>query len=207
MSPSRTPMANGSKFIRSRRSTIRSPPTDAANVVFDSTIRYDASFFASLDRIIQSEPWLPRDRAMIDVLRSLGIEKGKPFLTATPRLPLRRASARRTLGSKADTKPVSRHSTRTAAGRCRPYPNSSPPCGRTSMIPTNTRWMPAGSPIPSPIIGIKRLGAGQFYLISIKDKDGNAFDGGKTYRLTVPANPPVEQYWSATAYDRATHAL
>ncbi len=32
-------------------------------------------------------------------------------------------------------------------------------------------------------------------------------DGGKTYRLTVPANPPVEQYWSATVYDRATHAL
>ena len=56
-------------------------------------------------------------------------------------------------------------------------------------------------------IGIKRLGAGQFYLISIKDKDGNAFDGGKTYRLTVPANPPVEQYWSVTAYDRQTHAL
>ncbi len=39
-------------------------------------------------------------------------------------------------------------------------------------------------------IGIKRLGTGQFYLISIEDKDGNAFDGGKTYRLTVPANPP-----------------
>jgi len=53
--------------------------TDAANVVFDSTIRYDASFFTPLDRIVQSEPWLPRDRAMIDVLRSLGIEKGKPF--------------------------------------------------------------------------------------------------------------------------------
>jgi hypothetical protein len=56
-------------------------------------------------------------------------------------------------------------------------------------------------------IGLKRLGSGQFYLISIKDKDGNAFDGGKTYRLTVPANAPVEQYWSATAYDRVTHAL
>ena len=56
-------------------------------------------------------------------------------------------------------------------------------------------------------IGIKRLGAGQFYLISIRDKDGNAFDGGKTYRLTVPPNAPVEQYWSVTAYDRETHAL
>jgi hypothetical protein len=53
--------------------------TDAADVVFDSTIRYDASFFTSLDRIVQAEPWLRRDRAMIDPLRSLGIEKGKPF--------------------------------------------------------------------------------------------------------------------------------
>jgi hypothetical protein len=56
-------------------------------------------------------------------------------------------------------------------------------------------------------VGIKRLGAGQFYLISIRDTDGNAFDGAKTYRLTVPPNAPVEQYWSVTAYDRETHAL
>ncbi len=56
-------------------------------------------------------------------------------------------------------------------------------------------------------IGIKRLGAGQFYLINIKDKDGESYDGAKTYRLTVPPNAPVEQYWSVTAYDRETHAL
>ena len=54
---------------------------------------------------------------------------------------------------------------------------------------------------------LKRLGAGQFYLISIRDKDGQAFDGDKTYRLRVPPNPPVNQYWSVTAYDRHTHAL
>jgi hypothetical protein len=56
-------------------------------------------------------------------------------------------------------------------------------------------------------IGIKRLGTGQFYLISIKDKDGESYDGSKTYHLHVPANAPVEQYWSLTAYDRETHAL
>jgi hypothetical protein len=56
-------------------------------------------------------------------------------------------------------------------------------------------------------IGIKRLGTAQFYLMTIKDKDGQAFDGGSTYRLTVPPNAPVKQYWSATAYDRVTHAL
>jgi hypothetical protein len=56
-------------------------------------------------------------------------------------------------------------------------------------------------------IGLKRLGAGQFYLIGIKDRDGHAFDGGKSYKLAVPPNAPVEQYWSLTAYDRTTHAL
>jgi hypothetical protein len=53
--------------------------TDVKEVLFDSTIRYDDSFFVHLDRMVQSEPWLGRDRAMIDQLRAIGIEKGKPF--------------------------------------------------------------------------------------------------------------------------------
>src|SRR5262249_1511822 len=53
--------------------------TDVKDVLFDSTIRYDDSFFVNLDRVVQSEPWLGRDRAMIDQLRSIGIEKGRSF--------------------------------------------------------------------------------------------------------------------------------
>jgi hypothetical protein len=33
------------------------------------------------------------------------------------------------------------------------------------------------------------------------------YDGGKSYRLHVPANPPVKQYWSVTVYDRELHTL
>jgi hypothetical protein len=47
--------------------------------VFDATITYDLRFFQSLDRIVQNEPWLERDKAMIDQLKSIGIEKGKSF--------------------------------------------------------------------------------------------------------------------------------
>jgi hypothetical protein len=43
--------------------------------------------------------------------------------------------------------------------------------------------------------------------MTIKDKEGSPLDGGRTYRLHVPANAPVKQFWSATAYDRATHGL
>ena len=43
--------------------------------------------------------------------------------------------------------------------------------------------------------------------MTIKDRDRQPFHGASTYRLTVPANAPVKQYWSATVYDRATHAF
>ena len=57
-------------------------------------------------------------------------------------------------------------------------------------------------------VSLKRIGTRSVLsLASLKDEDGNPFDGAKTYRLTIPANPPVEQYWSVTAYDRVTHAL
>ena len=58
------------------------PPTvfvDAIDVVFDSTIPYDLRFFQTLDRFVQREPWLERDKVMIDQLKTIGIEKGKPF--------------------------------------------------------------------------------------------------------------------------------
>jgi hypothetical protein len=53
----------------------------------------------------------------------------------------------------------------------------------------------------------KRPAAGSYYLMTTRDSDGRPFNGGATYRLTVPPGAPVRQYWSATAYDRETHAL
>jgi len=52
---------------------------DVVDIVYDSTITYDLRFFESLNRIVQVEPWLERDKVMIDQLKSIGIEKGKPF--------------------------------------------------------------------------------------------------------------------------------
>src|SRR5215468_8329611 len=52
---------------------------DVYDKVYDATIPYDAGFFESLHRFVQVEPWLTRDKAMIDMLKTIGIEKGKPF--------------------------------------------------------------------------------------------------------------------------------
>ena len=182
-----------------RRTSCSTPPSATTH-----------SFFQNLDRVVQNEPWLERDRAMIDQLRTLGIEKGKPF---NPERRRRRGSMPRRSEAKAyarggDTTPACRRSIRGAAGRCRGTADlvKAAQSGYADPDALSDRQR-AAWPTPTPSSASSGWVPAQFYLIAIKDKDGQAFDGGKTYRLTVPANAPVEQYWSVTAYDRETHAL
>jgi len=181
---------------------------DAADTVFDSTIPYDARFFRSLDRIVQSEPWLDRDRAMIDTLKTLGIEKGKPF---TPSADMESALTQgaRQAHDWIETKYESLYPPYAGAGNWFSPGLPDVVLGQADDYPTPDQYPVDGRGVTYSFgfIGIKHLGGGQFYLISIKDKDGKAFDGGDTYRLTVPANAPVSQYWSATVYDRETHTF
>jgi hypothetical protein len=44
-------------------------------------------------------------------------------------------------------------------------------------------------------------------LLTGNDKDGKPLDGKTSYRLRVPANVPVTQYWSMTVYNRDTHTF
>jgi hypothetical protein len=182
--------------------------TDAKDVEYDSTIRYDLSFFRSLNRVVQSEPWIERDRAMIDQLRSIGIEKGKPFAPNAATQAILTAAigeAKLLLEQRYDAgfPPFWEGSRWTLPALPEAIDGQGTTYARHDSYAIDAR----GVAYTYAYIAIKRLGAGQFYLISIKDEDGEAFDGGKTYRLTVPPNAPVEQYWSATAYDRVTHAL
>jgi hypothetical protein len=53
----------------------------------------------------------------------------------------------------------------------------------------------------------KHVGQAQYYLLTGKDHAGQPLEGRTSYRLRVPANAPVTQYWSMTVYDRETHAF
>jgi hypothetical protein len=189
-----------------------SPPAtvfiDVKDAAFDSTIRYDLSFFNLLDQIVEREPWIDRDRAMIDQLRSIGIEKGKPFNPddATKNaLKQGIADARAWLGAKYDAgfPPFFAGTHWTLPGLSEAIQAQATNYADPASYAVDAR----GLAYTYAYIGVKRLGVGQFYLLNIKDKDGKSYDGGKTYRLHVPPNVPIEQYWSVTAYDRETHAL
>ncbi len=149
---------------------------DAIDVVFDSSIPYDVRFFESLDRMVQSEPWLERDRAMIGQLKSIGIEKGKPFKPdAKTRRILTAAAieAQALLEVRSDTNSPSFYE--------------------------GEQWTNLKAFMPRP------AATDQFYLVSIRDNEGRPLNGGGSYRLHVPENAPVKQSWSATGYDRLTH--
>ncbi len=171
-------VAYGKKIKVYPLSQAAAPPatvfTDAADVLFDSTIRYDGSFFVSLNRIVQSEPWLGRDRVMIDVLKSLGIEKGKPFnpddrTKAALEAGIREAQAWLEARYDAGLPPFYE------GGRWMfpAFPEMMEAVKVDFADPDNYPVDARGLTYSYAFIGIKRLGAGQFYLISIKDKDGD----------------------------------
>ncbi len=54
---------------------------------------------------------------------------------------------------------------------------------------------------------VKKAGPGAQYVQAFKDKDGNRFEGGKTYRLRVPANVPVSAFSSQTLYETETRSM
>jgi hypothetical protein len=182
---------------------------DAIDVVFDCTIPYDLRFFQSLDHMVQTEPWLTRDKVMIDHLKTIGIEKGKAFNPDTAAQEvlndaILEARAWMQVRYEDVFRPPFYEGTHWA------LPASSELVQEIGKNFTGSDSYPVdsrGLAYSYAFFSAKHLGQGQFYLMTIKDNAGQPFDGKATYRLRVPAHAPVKQYWSATAYDRATHAL
>jgi Protein of unknown function (DUF1214) len=64
---------------------------------------------------------------------------------------------------------------------------------------------------PSPLALVRRpmpfLQTGSFYFGTFHDHSGKPLEGQKTYRLHVPKNVPVREFWSATVYSLKTSSF
>jgi hypothetical protein len=183
---------------------------DAIDAVYDANIPWDLRFFQSLHRMVQTEPWLERDKAMIDQLRSIGIEKGKPFDPDRKTEDNLKDAVREAHAWLADQYENSYFPP--------PYYEDGHWCVPVSHDVIEGLQTFFANPDKYPVDGrgvaytvgffsAKHFGAGQFYLMTFTYKTGQGLEGGSTYQLNVPARAPVTQYWSATVYDRDTHSL
>ena len=59
----------------------------------------------------------------------------------------------------------------------------------------------------SPAMVEKHIGTGSQYLWTPRDASGAFLDGAKRYRLHVPSNIPVKNFWSVVAYDADSRSI
>ncbi len=59
----------------------------------------------------------------------------------------------------------------------------------------------------TPAMEKPRPGVGSDYRIAYLDEAGEPFDGSKIYKVTMPANPPLEDFWTFTLYDTQTRSM
>lgn len=59
----------------------------------------------------------------------------------------------------------------------------------------------------TPVMAAPRLGKGSDYGIAYLDGDKQPFDGAQTYKITLPADAPVANFWAVTIYDTQTRSM
>jgi len=184
---------------------------------------YDFRYYQELYEALKDEPVQPRNKAMMGMLKTIGIEAGKPF---TPPMKYKAAMERAVVDAyfymqdrflKVQAKNLywaNRHwswfflpdennslSYETPGGlfyteRSDMYHPGTyfPP--RLPRLDSIAEWVKAGNPPPATV-----------YLASIADDKGRPLAAGKLYKLRVPADMPVKQFWALIVYDFATWAF
>ncbi len=178
---------------------------DLADIVFDGLPQYDARFFEALDRIVQAEPVQVKDKQMMNMLKFIGIEKGKPFKPDAMTSRILASAAKEAL----DWLSVRHLPQPYFLGKQWLTPGE-PESLQTSCtfetadyFATDARASAYRAAFAIP----KKMGAGTFYLFGMTDKAGQVLQGANSYRLTVPPKVPIRQFWALDVYDYATGAF
>jgi len=206
-------VAYGRTLKTYRLSEAANPPEtrfiDAYPKVWNTLPTYDITYFQDLAAVVNNEPILERDKAMMGLLAGIGIEKGKPFEPDPETTKILEDGLKLAYASM-------QHYFTTPGKAMVPYWDSRQwqiwnfaegqaeagfPFVTDDRVLIDER---AGGAYFWITYLPKALGGGSFYLTGLRDKDGNLFDGTSTYRLRVPKDTPAKDFWSAIVYSMRT---
>ena len=203
--------------------------TDASGKAFNTIPPSDFGFFEMINENVQQEPATSYDIELAGQLAAIGIVKGKPFnpdadtkriLTdaakfgdATGRVLNWRYNAMHPDwayyegsmwgsmlwegGANFETPPP----TLTKEGEFKPFP----PTGARTLDSRTAFYY--GYTLDSPGMIMRLPKVGSQYLMGFLDSDGNAYDGGKTYKVTLPKGIPAAAFWSLILYDNQSRSM
>jgi hypothetical protein len=167
---------------------------------FHSLPVYDASWFRELAAFVNEEPVRERDKVMMGMLASIGIERGKPF---APDAKLQKALD----AAITDARGLMENYFVTPGRALTPWwagsqwgafsPEALKRANEFTYETDDALWLDsrAGGLFYWATFVPKKLGAGTFYLMGLRDSTGKLLDGRSTYRLRVPAQVPAREFW------------
>lgn len=171
---------------------------------------YDERFFDDVAAIFTVEPVLPQDKVMMGMMASLGIQQGVDFIPDGATTAIMRQAAIDAwyyLQNRYDHLPADwfYYPDRQYVPLMRPDANNTFSYVYDDRIDLDGRAMQFFWCTYVPKVFSARPAT--FYLMAMADAAGNHLEAGKTYRVTVPPDMPIEQFWSLTIYDRATFSF
>ncbi|ART82114.1 hypothetical protein CBP31_05305 [Oceanisphaera profunda] len=180
---------------------------------FNTVFPNDLGYFEILNDMIQREPIDAIDPEVRGNLASIGIVKGQPFAPdARMKKLLLEAGTIGNATARAITYqpridgvfiyPDTKSSWTTA------FANHNTSFEADSTMGLDARvlfYFNAGGVTPA--MATSHVGAGSDYALANLDADKKAFDGAKTYKVHLPPNVPVNDFWAVTIYDTQTRSM
>ena len=185
---------------------------DMSGKAFSTLFPNDLDYYQRLNKIIQEEPLDAIEPMQRGAIAAIGIVKGKPFAPdeRMKRLLLEAA----TLGNA--TGRVITYHPRIDGVAIYPGTNSG---WATAFANKNTSFEANGAMNVdaavlyyfnaggvTPAMAVTVTGAGSDYALGMLDAKKQPLNGSKTYRLHLPPNVPVNDFWAVTIYDTQTRS-
>jgi hypothetical protein len=166
-------------------------------------------YWERLGAVLSKEEVEERDRFILAQLRPLGIEHGKPFRPDERQKKILTEAARvGEMMAKANTYTRRFEKPMWEGARWKDIlsVNINQREGNHEQLDERAAYFYEAVVI-SEAMRTTTPGVGQRYIAEYQDKDGDWLIGDNAYRLRVPANPPVNQFWSVTVYDETTRQM
>ncbi len=198
-------------------SKVGNPPAtefvDFSGKSYNTIVTRDLGFYESLNQVVQEEPIDAIGPEVRGTLAAIGIVKGQPFKPDARMQKLLAEAA--TIG--AATARAITYQPRISGVEIYPDTHSAWTMGyankNTSFTADGAMNLDArvlfyyNATGVTPAMAMTRAGAGSDYGIAYLDANKKAFDGSKTYKLHLPPQVPVNNFWAVTIYDTQTRSL